>query len=184
MHDVKEPTLPLVTTSSATPQVTAPTQITIHSIDFDSDEDNHDEEDDEELNIAVSQGEDDQEFVTLSSLPSFDDVPTSMIESSILDFTEVMSQMSQDQKSMSIPNITITTEIPPLVTTTLVTTTLAQISQVAKITSTSQRTSQVPMSTQVETTTPPPRSNFPSWLEIVAPNRKTQAISLDEFDFG
>lgn len=99
MPNMEESMPPLVSTSSSTPQVSAPssqvstssTHVTIHSIDFDSNDDNHN---DDELAYAVSQGEGETEFVSLSSLPSFDDVPASMIESSILDFNKAMAQIS------------------------------------------------------------------------------------------
>lgn len=89
---VEEPTHEGESHTPTTSQVSTPTQVIIHSIEKDSHQE-EEEYDDEGLNTEVPRQEGDQQYVILSSLSSFDDVPTSNIESSILDFTKSMEQV-------------------------------------------------------------------------------------------
>lgn len=61
-----------------------------------------------------------EEFVTLSSIPSFDDIPTSMIESSILDLNEAMEQVTQKQHVVTLSTFVAIIETPPLVSTIVI----------------------------------------------------------------
>lgn len=133
MKDVGESLPLLVTTISTTKQVPASTQVTIHSIEYDLDE-----EDEEQVDEGLDVEEDDEEFITLSILPSFDDVPASMVEHSILDFIEAMEQMSQEQQIVMIPSGVDTVEASPLVSFIITTMALRLVSTTIETTSSSQ----------------------------------------------
>lgn len=67
-----------------------------------------------ELDNEQGQEGGNEEFVTLSIIPNFDGIPTSMIESSILDFNEAMEQITQEQHVVNLPTFAVMTETPPL----------------------------------------------------------------------
>lgn len=141
----------------------------------------------------------------MSSLLSFDDVLASIIESSILEFTEEMTQIYQEQQIMTLPSgiitaeapllvsTVITTTTPPLVSTTVATTSSSQVLNVTDTTTlvlvsqttttTSQTKIQVFVTVETGTTNPTTKSKFLQWLDSVVPKRKKQVISPDDFDF-
>lgn len=125
---------------------------------------------------------------------------------SIVVVTEIPSQVSTEVISTTIVII----EIPPLVTTQVLSNapstfssmvvteegsasaaavaltgisldTSALISVIAA--SSSQHALEIPSDTQKEATTPLANPKLPPWMEVVAPKRKKQVISPDEFDF-
>lgn len=72
----------------------------------------------------------------------------------------------------------VTTPTMPIATMALV-----QVGPSVAAVSSSQPPTSLHVVTQVEITTPTTQSVLPPWLDIVAPKRKKQVVSPDDFDF-
>lgn len=146
------------------------------------------------------------QFFTITNFSTLDDIPSSTFESTMMDFNETLQDALAEQVSVDLPVITTTvTTIPSLVSSEATLTapsTLPPIIEkvpatsvpldasisapsitLATAPSSSQPILESSIPSQQEATTPSSNPELPPWMEVVAPKRKKQVISPDEFDF-
>lgn len=149
-----------------------------------------------DFNKAMEQVSTEQHAVSLSISVAMTKTPplvstivisstTDLVITSTLPMDVTVETVNVPPPSMPLPLPVSFSTIPVVIAPIMpiITTTLVQVRSSTTLVSSSQLPTSLPIVTQVEVTTPTTQSVLPPWLDIVAPKRKKQVVSPDDFDF-